>query len=70
MKKLVALAGAVGLAATLGVSAATAAPKSSPANCVGKVISAHTSAGLASGPELVAAAKAYCRDGIPFHTVP
>ena len=67
MKKLIALAGAVGLTATLGVAAASAAPKSSPANCVGKVISMHTSEGLASGPELVSAAKASCWEGIPFH---
>lgn len=70
MKKLIALVGAVGLTASLGVAAATtatAAPKSSPANCVGKVISMHTRSGLAAGPELVLAAKAFCRDGIPFH---
>ena len=53
------------LAASAG--AASAAPKSDPANCVGKVISYHTSNGAAYGPALVAAAKAYCRDGIPFH---
>lgn len=67
MKKLIALVGAVGLTASLGVAAASAAPKSEPANCVGKVISMHTSNGAASGPELVQAAKAFCREGIPFH---
>lgn len=67
MKRVLALVGTVGIVSALGVASATAAPKSSPANCVGKVVSAHTSNGLASGPALVNAAKAFCRDGVPFH---
>ena len=68
MKKCV-VATVISLAGiAMGAGAASAAPKSDPANCVGKVVSAHTSNGAAAGPELVAAAKAWCRDGIPFHT--
>lgn len=70
MKRVLALVGTAGIVAALGVASATAAPKSDPANCVGKVVSAHTSNGLASGSALVNAAKASCRDGIPFHTAP
>ena len=69
---------AVGLATVglmIGAFAAPASaggPKSDPANCVGKVVSLHTSLGLTQGPggakALVEAAKASCRDGITFHT--
>jgi len=61
MKTLIATAAAVSAALLLGLAAASAAPKSNPANCVGKYISERTSAGVASGPELVAEAKAACR---------
>jgi len=67
MKKLIGVACAAGFTLAVGVGAATAAPKSSPANCVGQTVSAHTRNGLASGPALVSGVKAYCRDGIPFH---
>jgi hypothetical protein len=51
--------------------ASAGGPKSDPANCVGKVVSFHTTAGLTQGAggakALVEAAKASCRDGIPTH---
>ena len=66
-KRLLALTLVTGALLAPGAGAASAAPKSDPANCVGQVISYHTSNGAAYGPALVAAAKAWCRDGIPFH---
>jgi hypothetical protein len=68
MKRIIALVGAAALATSLGVASASAAPKSSPANCTGKTVSAHTKADLASGPTLVNAVKAFCWDGTPFHS--
>lgn len=54
------------------VPASAGGPKSDPANCVGKVVSFHTTAGLTQGvggaKALVDAAKASCWDGIPTHT--
>lgn len=63
---VVGLGGGGALAGTAG-----AAPKSDPANCVGSVVSLHTSLGVTKGSgakALVGAAKDSCRNGVSFHS--
>ena len=73
IKRIAAVAVGAGLAVGLmgGVASATP-PEVNEGNCVGYVVSFHTtnlgplSDGVV-GKQLVPAAKAFCRDGIVFH---